>query len=724
MKKQSFIVTGMHCAVCAKSVEDGVNQLPGVEDTRVNLLEKTMYCTFDESLISLSKIQEAVEKAGFHAEKKDAASFSQENQELNQLKKRLPRSLFLLVLLMGLMGISSWSPGWIDPMILGILQMGITGIIVFINRVFFSSGIKALLEAKPNMDSLVAIGAGSAILYSLLALLWPGNHYSHLYFDSAGMILTLITLGKFLEERAKGKTTNAVARLMDLSVKEARVFRDEKWTIIPVEDILVGDRIQVKPGDAIPVDGVVLEGSSVVDASSVTGESLPIEKESGDKVISSTLNISGQLVIGARKVGNETTLAKMIQLVAEATGSKSPSTKLADRVANIFVPTVMGISLVTFLVWFLLGGQTIAFSLSLAIAVLVISCPCALGLATPVAIMVAMGKLAQEGILVKSAQALESLAQVDRVIMDKTGTLTRGTPQVTSVVVFGMNEKELMTIALGLEQYSEHPLAKAIVEYGKEIPPQRMHSFSACSGKGVSASYNGRNYFAGSLSYMKELGFSVEEIQLTYGEKMNQGETPVVFADEKAILGLIFLKDQSKEGAGDAVKKIKKLGALPVMVTGDRKGVARFMAKKLEIEEMVAEALPQDKSQEIIRYQKDGHRVAMVGDGINDSPALAQADVGIVMGDGTDIAMDSGNVVLTSGDLKKVPRSMAFSKKTKQIIKQNLFWAFFYNVLAIPLAAGAFYPLWGFRLSPVIAAACMSISSIIVTTNALRLYKK
>lgn len=614
-------------------------------------------------------------------------------------------------------------------------QLLLTVPILYVNRKYYQIGFKTLWHRSPNMDSLIAIGSAAAVLYGLFAIYRIGyglghgdiemvKHYLHdLYFESAGTILTLITLGKYLEARSKGKTSEAIAKLLDLAPKTATVLRNDVELELPIEEVIAGDILVVRPGQSIPVDGVIIEGSSAVDQAALTGESIPVEKQSGDRVIAATINKSGYFKMQAEKVGDDTTLAQIIKLVEEASSSKAPISKMADRISGIFVPAVIIIAIAASIVWILLG-YSFEFALSIGIAILVISCPCALGLATPVAIMVGTGKGAQNGILFKSAEALEILHQINTIVLDKTGTITEGKPKVTDLLtVKGISEKELIQIAATIEKPSEHPLSEAIVRKAEELnlTIDSVRDFQALSGRGIISVWNGREYIAGNDKLMKErqidlMGFEIEAQNFAL-----EGKTPLYFARDHQLLGIIAVADVIKTTSPAAIQAFRRMGIDVVMLTGDNKQTAAAIQKHLSIDHVVAEVLPQDKESEIRNLQESGHKVAMVGDGINDAPALARADVGIAIGAGTDVAIESADVVLMKSNLEDVVTAIQLSKATLRNIKENLFWAFFYNTLGIPLAAGVFYLTFGWKLNPMFGAAAMSLSSVFVVTNALRL---
>ena len=751
MKKEKYTVTGMTCAACSAAVERAVGKVEGVSSVTVNLLSNSMVVEYDENLLEPSQIVTAVSDAGYLAapasaagEKTQARAAGGIEDEIAQLKTRVVISLVFMVLLMYVaMGpmvglpLPSFLLGLENAATMALVQLLLTLPVLYVNRAYFQMGLKTLCRRSPNMDSLIAIGSGAAVAYGIFALfrisygLGHGEwavvaRYSHdLYFESATMILTLITLGKFLEARSKGRTSDAIARLMDLAPKTATVIRGGAEVEVPVADLVVGDIIVIRPGQSIPVDGIIVEGSSAIDESAITGESIPVAKTVGDQVISATLNKAGSFKFQATRIGDDTTLAQIIRLVEEAGASKAPIAKLADKISAVFVPVVIAIALVSFVIWLLLG-YPFEFALTTAVAVLVISCPCALGLAPPVAIMVGTGQGALHGILIKSAEALETAHSVDTVVLDKTGTITAGTPQVTDVIPApGLTPEELLQIGASLEKPSEHPLAEAIVaeanRAGLELAP--VEEFLAVPGRGIQARLGGQTYLAGNLAFMQEQGVNLGEFEAKADELAEQGKTPMCFADTRRILGLIAAADLVKPSSPGAIAELQQLGVDVVMLTGDNRRTAEAIRKELGLRLVRAEVLPEDKEREIHSLQEQGKKVAMVGDGVNDAPALARADVGIAIGAGTDVALESADIVLVKNDLRDVVTAIKLSKATLRNIKQNLFWAFFYNSLGIPLAAGLFYPLFGWRLSPMYAAAAMSLSSIFVVTNALRLRK-
>ncbi len=734
-----FQVTGMTCAACSARVEKVAGGVPGVDKAEVNLLAGTMQVQAQSRDVAQAVIQ-AVKDAGYGAsldgERQKTAEKSPAEEALKEMKVRIIGSAVCLVVLMyftmGHMAglpLPSWYHGLENAMVAVLVQFLLTLPPVFLNRVYYTRGLKALWHRSPNMDSLIAVGSGAALLYGMAAMLrmawgighgdWDlVEHYrQNLYFESAAMILTLITLGKYLETRAKGKTGDAIRALMDLSPKTARILRDGETLEIPVEQVAVGDTVLVRSGDRIPVDGTVLRGRAWVDQSALTGESVPVEKLPGDSVAAATVSTEGYLEFRADKVGQDTTLAQVIRMVEEAGGSKAPIARLADRIAGVFVPVVMTIAALTFLAW-ILYGQSMEFALNCAISVLVISCPCALGLATPVAIMVGTGRGAQMGVLFKNAEALENLHHVDTVVLDKTGTLTTGKPEVTDILPGGVDAGKLLEIAAALESKSEHPFAKAILEKAEGMACRSAEDFQTHPGRGVAGTIGGRRYYGGNLRLMEEIGVDAPQLQ----ELADQGKTPLYFAAEGGdYLGAIVAADVLKPDSVQAVAAMKAMRLDVVMLTGDNAATARAIAQQAGIDHVISDVLPTDKAGAVKALQQDGHRVLMVGDGINDAPALVTADVGMAIGAGTDIAMKSADVVLMRGSLSAVSSAVALSKATIRNVRQNLFWAFFYNTLGIPVAAGVLYLPFGLTLSPMLGAAAMSLSSVFVVTNALRL---
>ena len=748
---QKFQVTGMTCSACSANVEKSVSKLEGVQKVNVNLLTNSMTVDFDTALTGDGAIIKAVEKAGYGASvfhrgeaaegKKEKGENPVEAQRRSVKIRLLVSFAFLLPLLYLSMGhmlhfpLPDWAHGTENALAFAFTQFLLTLPIVYVNRKYYQVGFKTLFRGAPNMDSLIAVGSSAALLYGIFAIYEIGYGLGHhemqlvmqysmdLYFESAATILTLITLGKYLEARSKGKTSEAIAKLMDLAPKTATVLRGEEEAEIPVEEVAVGDIVIVRPGQSIPVDGTVVEGSSAVDQSALTGESIPVEKQAGDKVVAATINKSGFLKFRAEKVGNDTTLAKIIELVEDASASKAPIAKLADKISGVFVPVVIGIAVLSTIVW-LFAGQPFSFALSIGISVLVISCPCALGLATPVAIMVGTGQGASNGILIKSAEALETAHTVKTVVLDKTGTITEGKPVVTDLLAAeGTTERELLTAAASIEKRSEHPLAEAVVDKAGQmgISLQSVQNFQALSGLGITAEIGGEPYFAGNLAFMNRREVDTSSLAEQGDAFAANGKTPLYFAKGRKLMGIIAVADVVKPTSEEAIRQFKSMGMDVVMLTGDNKKTAEAIRKQLSIDRVVAEVLPQDKESEIRRIQQSGKKVAMVGDGINDAPALARADVGIAIGAGTDIALESADIVLMKSDLQDAVTAIQLSKAVIRNIKENLFWAFFYNSIGIPLAAGALYSLFGWKLNPMFAAAAMSLSSVCVVTNALRL---
>jgi len=749
--KQKFNITGMTCSACSARVEKVTNALPGMKSAVVNLLSNSMMADYDEGLLTPEAIIRAVEEAGYGASLPQSAGAKaapvRENVmegELAGMKRRLILSfVFLLPLFYISMGhmLGAPLPGWLtgpeNGVAFGLTQLLLTLPIMYINDKYYKVGFKTLWHRAPNMDSLIAVGSAAAVVYGVFAIYqmaWGLGHgdmelvreyHMDLYFESAGMILTLITLGKFLETRSKGKTSEAITRLMDLAPKTATVQRGGVEVEIPVEEVRVGDRVVVRPGSAIPVDGVVVEGASAVDESALTGESLPVDKSVGDHVAAASINKSGFFIMEASRVGEDTTLAQMIRLVEEASSSKAPIAKLADKVAGIFVPVVMTIAAVTAAVWLFVTGDG-SMALTSGVAVLVISCPCALGLATPVAIMVGTGKGAENGILIKSAEALEHLHSVDTIVLDKTGTLTQGKPVVTDLIPQEedeVTEFALLVLAAGVEAQSEHPLAAAIVEEAERRQVERIQvqNFTAVHGKGVKATLFNRPLLGGNRAMMEEEGVELGSLAERGEALAAQGKTPLYFAANGTAVGLIAVADTPKATSADAVKAFRALGLDVVMLTGDNQRTADAIGAQLGVDRVLAQVLPQDKERVISQLQSEGKKVAMVGDGINDAPALARADVGLAIGAGTDVAMESADIVLMKSDLLDAAAAVELSRATMRNIRQNLFWAFFYNSLGIPLAAGVFYSALGWQLNPMFGAAAMSLSSVCVVSNALRL---
>lgn len=741
---KQYNVTGMSCASCVARVEKAVNKVEGVTSCSVNLLTNSMSVDGD---VKSSDVISAVEKAGYGASLKGNSSKENKSNdeplkdtETPKLKKRLFSSLVFLILLMYIsMGHMMW--GFPLPSILannhiamGLIQLLLTGIIMVINQKFFISGFKALIHRSPNMDTLVALGAGASFIYSVYALFAMTNaqvnndmslvmkYMDEFYFESAGMILTLITLGKMLESYSKGKTTNAIKGLMNLAPKKATILVDNVEKVVPIEEVKIGDIFVVKPGENIPVDGVVIEGESAVNESALTGESIPVDKTVGDNVSGATVNQSGFIKCKATKVGEDTTLSQIIKMVSDASATKAPIAKVADKVSGVFVPIVISIAVVTIIVW-LLCGATFGNALVRGISVLVISCPCALGLATPVAIMVGNGVGAKNGILFKNATSLETTGKVSYVLLDKTGTITNGTPVVTDIIPSeNYTENDLLIYASSLESKSEHPLAKAVVQKAidSNIKTLDTTDFKSLTGNGVSAKINGKTVVGGSVKHISSITNIDENIIKQADDLATKGKTPLLFVMDNRLLGIIAVADVVKGDSPKAIKELQNMGIKVVMVTGDNEKTAQAIAKESGVDEVIAGVLPDGKEKVVTQYKEKG-MVAMVGDGINDAPALTRADIGIAIGAGTDVAIDSADIVLMKSKLTDVSGAIRLSRGTLRNIHENLFWAFIYNVIGIPLAAGVWIPIFGWTLSPMFGAAAMSLSSFCVVTNALRL---
>lgn len=745
--KEKYTITGMTCSACSARVDKCVRKLDGVKDVNVNLLTNSMSVVYDETILQDSAIVSAITEAGYGAfpEKPSAGSSAPKAQKpdvlADQMKSMKHRLIISFAFLIPLMYVSMGSmmglplPGFLTGMensvAFGLTQFLLCLPIIYVNRKYYQVGFKTLMHGAPNMDTLIAIGSTAALIYGVFAIYRIGyglgtqnmelvhQYHMDLYFESAAMILALITLGKTLEARSKGKTGEAISKLMDLAPETALVERDGVQIEIPAADVVSGDIVLVKPGSRIPVDGVILEGSSSLDEAAITGESIPVEKGPGDTVVSATINKTGFFKFRATKVGDDTTLAQIIRLVEEASSSKAPIAKIADKIAGIFVPIVMGIALIATIVWLLLG-YSFEFAISIGIAVLVVSCPCALGLATPVAIMVGTGKGAENGILIKSGEALETAHSIDTVVMDKTGTITEGRPQVTDIVST-LPSEELLTIAAALEKQSEHPLAEAILNQAKSLTLPSVQEFQALSGRGVSGIIDGVQYYAGNRALMEEHQIDISAADQDLIRLADEGKTPLIFAGNGHYLGIIAVSDVVKPTSREAIHRFKEMGIQVVMLTGDNQRTAEAIRRQLDIPSVIAEVLPQDKEREIARLQQEGHCTAMIGDGINDAPALARADVGIAIGAGTDVAMESADIVLMKSDLMDAVTAVQLSKAVLRNIKENLFWAFFYNSIGIPLAAGLLFIPFGLKLSPMFGAAAMSLSSVCVVSNALRL---
>lgn len=747
MSKKIFTVTGMTCASCSARVEKAVSKLAGVNQAAVNLLTNSMEVNYDETQLTSENIIKAVEDAGYGASVKNSKKTNAKSNatgvedEVKSAKLRLIWSVVFLIPLfyisMGhMMGLPlpEFMHGTQNAITFAFTQFLFTVPIVFINFHYFKNGFKNIVKLSPNMDSLIALGSTAAVVYGIVAIYRIGWGLGHndmelvhqysmdLYFESAGTILTLITLGKFLESKAKRKTTDAITKLIDLRPQRAVVIRDGKTIEVSVDEVIENDIVAVKQGSTMPVDGVIVKGSCIVDESIITGESMPVEKTVGDNVIGATINKSGYVEVKATKIGENSTLSQIIKLVEEASATKAPVAKLADKISGVFVPIVIAIAVVSSVVWLLLGYGA-EFSLSTGIAVLVISCPCALGLATPTAIMTGTGRGAQMGVLIKSAEALQTAGHINTVVLDKTGTITMGKPYVTDVITFDVTEKYLIDVATSVEQLSEHPLAYSVTEYGKKCNYTKINvtNFESYGGMGVSASVNNSVIYAGNIKLMNKNNIDVSKCQSTISQLSAQGKTPLFFAENNSIIGIIAVADIVKDSSKHAVKELKHMNIDVVMLTGDNKSTANAIGRSCGIDNVVAEVLPQDKEEKVRELQQKNRMVAMVGDGINDAPALAKADVGVAIGAGTDIAIDSADVVLVKSSLIDVVKLIQLSRATMRNIKENLFWALIYNAIGIPLAAGVFFSLLGWRLNPMYGAAAMCFSSVCVVLNALRL---
>lgn len=757
MKKEQFTITGMTCSACSARVEKAVAKVDGTKDVSVNLLTNSMQLEYDEAKTSVPAIIKAVVDAGYGASVKGkqaaAKAAPQEDpvkKSIAEMKHRLVWSIAFLLptMYISMHGLFEKLFGLPVPQIVGAVFDGPQNAIVFafsqfllvlpimyLNRRYYIAGFRNLFRGVPNMDSLVGMGSMAAALFGAFAIFRMGWGFGHgdmalvqeystnLYFESAGMIVTLITVGKYLEARAKGQTSKALEKLMDLAPKQACVVRGGVEQVIPAEELVAGDEVIVRPGERIPADGMVLSGTTSVDESAITGEPIPVEKQAGDKVTSATINKQGSIHFSAERVGEDTTISQIIRLVDEASASKAPIARTADKIAGIFVPAVITIAVIAGGVWLAMGAS-VEFAFSIAICILVISCPCALGLATPVAIMVGTGKGAENGILIKSGGALEIAQSVDTVVMDKTGTITEGRPEVTVIVTAdGVAEQQLLSLAAGLEQGSEHPLAEAVMTAAKAkgIMPQAMMDFRALFGRGVEAKADGHAYAAGNARLMEEKGIDLSPYEDKLAAFADDGCTPLIFAEDDRVIGILAAADVEKATSREAIARFHEMGIEVVMLTGDNARTAEAIRRRMGIEKVIAGVLPENKAAHIKKLQSEGHRVAMIGDGINDAPALAQADLGIAIGAGTDVAIESADAVLMKSDLLDAVSAIRLSKAVLKNIKENLFWALIYNVICIPLAAGILYPAFGIKLSPVIGAAAMSMSSVCVVMNALRL---
>ncbi|WP_290125870.1 heavy metal translocating P-type ATPase [Staphylococcus epidermidis] len=739
-EKKTFAITGMTCASCAQTIEKATRKLDGVLEANVNLATEKMNIQYDASAVSVSDIMDAVSNAGYEAREdiESAESVDEDREKKQRAIKNLWKrvwisAVFSVPLLYIAMGhlLGAPLPSVIDPAFnpaaFAIIQIVLTLPVVIVNRSIYAVGYKTLFRGHPNMDSLIAIGTGAAFLYGIFAtimILWGEVSFANdLYFETAAVILALITLGKYLETLTKGKTSDAIKKLMGLAPKTAIVVRDGKEVEISIDEVVVGDTLIVKPGEKMPVDGLVLEGMTSVDESMLTGESIPVEKTAGDNIIGASINKNGTIQYKATKVGKDTALSQIIKLVEDAQGSKAPIAKVADIISGYFVPIVIGLAILSGLAWYF-GGQTGLFALTIFISVLVIACPCALGLATPTALMIGTGKGAENGVLIKSGVALETTHKLQTIVFDKTGTITEGKPKVTDIVVAnGVKENELLALAASAEKGSEHPLGEAIVKGAedRELTFMKTRSFSAIPGHGIEVTIDDKNLLLGNRKLMDDRNISLDSLENSSNQLASQGKTPMYIAMNGKIAGIIAVADTVKENSLKAIQKLHDMGIEVAMITGDNKRTAEAIAKQVGIDRVLSEVLPEDKASEVKKLQDEGRKVAMVGDGINDAPALAQADVGIAIGSGTDVAMESADIVLMRSDLMDVPTAVQLSKSTIKNIKQNLFWAFAYNTAGIPVAMGILFLLGGPLLSPMFAAAAMSFSSVSVLLNALRL---
>lgn len=743
--KQKFDITGMTCSACANHVEKAVNKLSGTKEANVNLMQNVLQIEYDETATSADDIKQAVEKAGYGISQqgvtKTATTENKLHKDTDSIKKRLWTSVILLIVLMYIaMGhmvgipLPSFLSGLHNSINFVMSQFLITLVIVYLNRSYFINGFKTLIHLAPTMDTLIAIGSTAAIVYGVYAILQMGQglayqdwhlvemYHMDLYFESAATIVTLITVGKYLESRSKGKTNDSIEKLMNLAPKTAIIEVDGVEKEVPLETVQKGDILVVRSGSSVPVDGVIVEGNSTIDEAAITGESMPVEKSVQAKVTGGTISVSGFFKMKATRVGEDTTLAQIIQLVEDANSSKAPIAKLADKVSGVFVPIVIAIAIVATATWLLMGYST-SFSLSIGIAVLIISCPCALGLATPTAIMVGTGKGAENGILFKNAESLETMQSIEVIVLDKTGTVTQGKPTVSDIYINSGDETSLLQIALDIEHASEHPLATAIVAKATQqgLSAVKMDEFNQVPGQGIVAKRDNSTYLAGNQKMMEEHKIDIQSFEQVISNLADDGKTPLFFTKDNEVLGIIALADKIKANSKAAIQQLLKMNKEVVLLSGDNNKTATAIGKQLGLTSIISDVLPQDKEQYIRSIKDSGKKVAMVGDGINDAPALARADIGIAIGAGTDIAIESADIVLMHSDLLDVVTTIKLSKATLRNIKQNLFWAFIYNIIGIPIAAGVFYPAFGFKLNPMFGSAAMSLSSLFVVSNALRL---
>ncbi|WP_061312623.1 heavy metal translocating P-type ATPase [Clostridium botulinum] len=736
IKTYNLKVEGMTCSACANRVERVTKKIEGVQESNVNFATEKLTIVVDEDVTGYSDIKTAVEKAGYKLEKEDKVKAKEDKKESNPAKELLNRFIISVILTVPLLIISMGHmvgmhlPSIIDPMInplnFALIQIALTLPVMLVGYKFYKVGIKNLFKLSPNMDSLISIGTLAAFLYGIFAIVKinQGNseYAMHLYFESVAVILTLITLGKYLEAVSKGKTSQAIKALMGLAPKSATVIRNGIESIIPIEEVVAGDIVLVKPGEKLPVDGEVIEGSTSIDESMLTGESIPVEKEIGSNVIGASINKTGFIKYKATKVGKDTALAQIVKLVEEAQGSKAPIAKLADVISAYFVPIVIGLAIIAAVAW-IVAGESMIFALTIFISVLVIACPCALGLATPTAIMVGTGKGAENGVLIKGGEALETTYKLNTIVFDKTGTITEGKPKVTDILVNNITENEILSLAASAEKGSEHPLGEAIVKEAEDrkLQLKEINKFNAIPGHGIEVLIDEKNIFLGNKKLMQEKNVDISSLDAQSERLSNDGKTPMYISINSELKGIIAVADTVKENSKEAIETLHSMGIKVAMITGDNKNTANAIAKQVGIDRVLAEVLPEDKANEVAKLQKDGDKVGMVGDGINDAPALAKADIGIAIGSGTDVAIESADIVLMKSDLMDVPTAIKLSKATIRNIKENLAWAFGYNILGIPVAMGILHIFGGPLLNPMIAAGAMSFSSVSVLLNALRL---
>jgi Cu+-exporting ATPase len=715
-------IIGMTCATCVRTLEEALNGLDGVISASVNLASEKATVRYNAETITVARLKRAISDAGYQATLADASSRDREREARERQNRRLRLLLIFSFLLAIPTFILSFTKPFVPDINNWILLALATPVQFFVGWQFYVGGYRAIRNRRANMDVLVVLGTSAAYIYSLMVTISPGTFDGEVYFDTSALIISIVLLGRYLEARAKGRTSEAIKKLMGLRPKTANIILNDREVEVPIEDVEVGHIVVVRPGEKIPVDGLVIEGASAVDESMLTGESMPAEKQEGDQVSGATINKNGFLKFQATKVGKDTILAQIVRLVEQAQGSKAPIQRLADSVAAVFVPAVMSIAIVTFLAWYLTGGQPFVFALTAFISVLVIACPCAVGLATPTAIMVGTGKGAQNGILIKSAEALEKAYRVKTIVLDKTGTITGGKPGVTDIVAINSFKRdEVLRLAALAEKGSEHPVGEAIVDAakGNSLELADPEFFRAFGGRGILARVDGKEILIGNRALMNENGVENDPLEGKMQELESEGKTVMLMSVDKKMAGLIAVSDAPREYASEAVEQLHQMGIETVMISGDNRRTAEAIARQVGIKKVMAEVLPEEKAKAVLKLQEGGNSVAMVGDGINDAPALAQADIGIALGSGTDVAMESGDIVLVKDDLRDVVEAVKLSRYTIRKVKQNLFWAFFYNSIGIPIAAGVLYPLLGFLLNPIVAAAAMGFSSISVVTNSL-----